>query len=203
LSSAITHGDKNVTIKLAAPKPYKKGLGKLKKLQRSVSRKRYQSRSWYKAKEKLAAYHYRIDCRRSDWQHKTTTSLAKQYELMYLEDLNTKGMMKNHCLAGALADVAFGEIRRQLEYKTNVLYVGRFFPSTKKCNCCNHVQEVALSEREWTCEKCGVEHDRDVNAKNNIYDEGERLRLEIEADYRKVLPSLVAAKVKYSRYEKI
>ena len=203
LSNAITHGDKTFAIKLAAPKPYKKGLGKLKKLQRSLSRKKYQSQNWWKAKDKLAAYHYRVDCRRTDWHHKTTTCLARRYELMYLEDLNTKGMMKNHKLAGAISDVAWGEMERQLEYKTNVIYVGRFFPSTKTCNACKHVQDITLSEREWTCAKCGVEHDRDINAKDNVFDEGRRLGAELYVKYCAILPSLVAAKVKYAKYEKI
>ena len=102
-----------------------------------------------------------------------------------------------------LWDVAWGEIRRQLEYKTNVLCVGRLFPSTKRCNDCANVQDVALSERRWTCVKCGAEHDRDENAKNNIYDEGRRLAAEMEAGYRAILPSLVAAKLKYAKYAKI
>ena len=202
LASAMTYGDSDVTIKLAAPKPYKKGLGKLKKLQRALSRKKYQSKNWYKAKENLAAYNYRIACRRNDWQHKLTAELAKRYELFYLEDVNIKGMMKNHHLAGAISDVAWGEIQRQVEYKTNVLYVGRFFPSTKLCNDCHHKQEIKLEERRWTCEKCGVEHDRDTNAKNNILDEGRRLALELNDAYFKILPGLVAAKVKYASYEK-
>ena len=203
LTSALTYGDKSCTIKLEAPKPYKKGLGKLKRLQRSLSRKRYQSYGWYLAKEKLADYHYRVACVRNDWQHKTTTALARQYELIYLEDLNIKGMLKNHKLAGAISDVAWGEMKRQLEYKTHVLYVGRYFPSTKKCNKCGNTQEIKLSEREWTCESCSCKHDRDENAKNNIYDEGRRLFSELCTSYAAVLPSLVQAKVKYSKFAKI
>ena len=203
LSSAITYGVRQVTIKLVAPKPYKKGLGRLRWLQRELARKQYGSKNWYQAKETLAAYHYHIACRREDWQHKLTHKMAKQYELLYLEDLNIEGMMKDPRRAGAIADVAWGEIRRQLEYKTNVLCVGRFFPSTKRCNTCANVQEVALSERRWACVKCGVEHDRDENAKNNIYDEGRRLGAEMEDGYRAILPSLVAAKLKYAKYEKI
>ena len=91
-----------------------------------------------------------------------------------MEDLNTKGMLKNHKLAKSISDSSLGEIRRQLEYKSvlygkSLLFVDRWFPSSKTCSVCGCIQEkMPLNIREWTCPDCGAHHDRDLNAAVNI-----------------------------------
>ena len=111
---------------------------------------------------------------RQDFLHKTTTALVRRADVIVLEDLNVKGMLKNHHLAGAIADVGMGEFRRQVDYKAawagrKVVAVDRWLPSSKTCGQCGSVQQkMPLSVREWTCPDCGTRHDRDVNAANVI-----------------------------------
>jgi len=156
-------------------------LRKLKRLNRELSRRQAGSNRWRKTKGKLARLHKRIADRRSDAIHKMTTQVAKTYRVIGIEDLNTKGMIKNRRLSLSLADAAFGEIARQLEYKSawfggQVVKVDRFFASSKTCSDCGYVnQELRLSDRHWTCQGCGILHDRDWNASKNI--EFEALRL--------------------------
>src|SRR6185369_5498025 len=109
---------------------------KLKRLQRSVSRKQKGSRNRKKAARKLARLHYHISNIRKDTLHKITTNLAKTKRVVGIEDLNVSGMLKNHCLAQAIADLGLGEWRRQMEYKgewygCRIQYADRFFPSSK------------------------------------------------------------------------
>ena len=110
-----------------------------------------------------------------------TTSLARNYALIGLEDLNTKGMLANHCLAQAVSDASFFEVQRQLLYKTEqyggyVQLVDRWYPSSKTCHSCGWIKEyLRLSDRVWVCEQCGVVHERDFNASLNIRDEALRL----------------------------
>ena len=98
-----------------------------------------------------------------------------------MEDLNVKGMMKNHKLAEAISEMNFGEFRRILQYKAlwcgrDVLFVDRFYPSSKTCNHCGYVnKKLKLSDRQWTCPECGTHHDRDINAAVNILEEGIRI----------------------------
>ncbi|MEA5522146.1 RNA-guided endonuclease TnpB family protein, partial [Limnoraphis robusta] len=116
---------------------------------------------------------------RKDTIHKLTSWLCKNHAVIGLEDLNVSGMLKNHKLAGAIADSAFYEIRRQVEYKSSwygsvVVFADRFYPSTKTCSSCGHVQKIALKERVFNCQACGVSVDRDLNASLNLlhYAEG-------------------------------
>ena len=156
-------------------------LNHLKRLNRRLSRRQVGSHRWYKAKEQLSRFHQRIANRRADCLHKMTTEIASAYEVVGIEDLNVAGMMRNHRLALSLADASFGEIRRQLIYKSKwfgskVVTVDRFFPSSRlcfKCYAINH--ELALEDREWTCPNCGTHHDRDFTASVNI--EVEALRI--------------------------
>jgi len=118
------------------PKALKSNLRKLKRLSRSVSRKRKGGQNRRKAVKRLARKHYRISCIRKDVLHKMTTELTKTKSVIGIEDLNVKGMMRNHCLAQAISDVGFGELRRQLEYKgklynCEIVVVDRFFPSSR------------------------------------------------------------------------
>ncbi len=176
LASALTVADDDITVKLAAPKPMKWAMKRLAFYQRRYARTKPGSANREKARLRVNALHYRIRCIREDWQHKTTTALARKYEVFYMEDLNVAGMMKNHCLAGAFADVGLGEIKRQLAYKTFVLEVSRWFPSTKTCHKCDIKQEgLTLADRTWTCGGCGTVHDRDENASESIFKEGRRI----------------------------
>lgn len=155
-------------------KALKKSEKKLKKLNRIVSRRKKVSKRREKAKVRLAWQHLRVANQRKDYIHKITTYLVRQYDVICTEDLNTKGMLKNHKLAKSISDTSFGEIRRQLEYKCTMrgkklLFVDRFFPSSKTCSSCGSVQEtMPLNIREWTCPDCGIHHDRDLNAAVNI-----------------------------------
>jgi putative transposase len=157
----------------ANPKPLKTKLGKLKKLQQSVSRKVKGSQNRKKAVAKVARLHYRISNIRKDTLHKMTTTLAKTKRVIGIEDLNVSGMMKNRCLSRSIADLGLFELRRQLEYKggwydCKIVLVDRFFPSSKTCSECGEINDnLTLADREWTC-ACGVRHDRDINAARNL-----------------------------------
>ena len=98
-----------------------------------------------------------------------------------MEDLNVSGMMQNHKLAKSIQDVSFCELKQILQYKASwndkqVIFIDRFYPSSKTCHCCGYKNEgLKLSDRQWVCPKCGVEHDRDINAAKNILEEGKRI----------------------------
>ncbi len=162
-------------------KHYSQSLGRIKGLSKGLSRKVEGSQNWWKNTRKLAKAHYRVACGRQDALHKITTYLAKTYALIGLEDLNTKGMLANHCLAQAVSDASFFEVQRQLLYKTEqyggyVQLVDRWYPSSKTCHSCGWIKEdLRLSDRVWVCEQCGVVHERDFNASLNIRDEALRL----------------------------
>jgi putative transposase len=119
--------------------------------------------------------HARIADRRADHLHKLTTELASTYAVLGMEDLNVAGMLGNHHLALSLADASFGEIRRQLQYKSDwfggrVVRIDRFYPSSQLCSSCGmKYPGLRLEDREWTCQNCGTHHDRDVNAARNIH----------------------------------
>ena len=118
--------------------------------------------------------HNRIANIRKDTLHKLTTYLAKNHSQIVIEDLNVSGMMSNHKLAKAVADMGFYEFRRQLEYKcqlygSKLIVVDRWFPSSKTCSRCGQVkQSLSLSERVFNCEYCGFSCDRDLNASLNL-----------------------------------
>lgn len=162
--------------KIEGPKALKAGLGKLRRLQKSLSRKVKGSANRRKAAKKVARCHYRVSCARNDFWHKLTSGLVSGFTDVGIEDLNVKGMLANHKLARHIADQAFYEFRRQLAYKavvagTRVHVADRFFPSSKRCNSCGAVnKELKLSDRIWTCSDCGTVHDRDGNAANNLKD---------------------------------
>lgn len=163
------------------PKPLKKLLGKLRRLQKHLSRKKRGSNNYRKCAAKIARLHARIANIRREWIHEFTTDMTRQFGVIGIEDLNVSGMLKNHCLARAIADIGFYEMRQQLEYKavmqgSKVVAIDRWFPSSKKCSECHHVmKELPLSVRHWTCPVCGTEHDRNVNAARNIEEEALRI----------------------------
>jgi putative transposase len=156
------------------PKALRSLLDRLRWLSRSLSRKVKGSRNRDKAKRRLARLHARIANMRHDGLHKLTTSVTRRFNTIGIEALNVGGMLKNRCLARAISDMGFHELRRQLSYKTtwrggHVVVVDRWYPSSKTCSCCGHrLEELALETRSWTCPECGVHHDRDVNAATNL-----------------------------------
>ena len=147
---------------------------RLKRAQKALSRKVKGSRRRAKARAKVARLHARVAYQRSDAMHKATTWLASTFSEICIEDLNTAGMVKNHRLAKAVSDAAFGEFRRQLDYKTartgaTLHVIDRWYPSSKTCSRCGRVKaKLSLSERVYRCDGCGLIMDRDLNAAVNI-----------------------------------
>jgi len=151
------------------PKALRKATKKLAQLQRHMSRKVKGSSNYRKASLQVAKVHRRVANIRADYLHKLTTYLAKNHGTVVIEDLNVRGMLKNHKLARAIADCGFYEFRRQLEYKcqwhgSELVIVDRFYPSSQLCSDCGHQQKMPLSERVYTCSGCGMNLDRDLNA---------------------------------------
>lgn len=147
---------------------------RLKRAQKALSRKAMGSKRRTKARAKVARLHAHVANQRSDAMHKATTWLASTYSDISIEDLNTAGMVKNRHLAKAVSDAAFGEFRRQLEYKTartgaTLHVVDRWYPSSKTCSKCGAVKaKLSLAERTYRCDGCGLVMDRDLNAAVNI-----------------------------------
>jgi len=164
--------------KITNPKYLKSSEILLKKHQKRLNKKDKGSNRYNKQKLKIAKIHYRITNQRKDFLHKLSTKLINDNQIIYLEDLNISGMIKNHCLAKAISDVSWSEFVRQLKYKADwygrqIIQIGRFEPTSKKCNCCGWINHsLTLDIREWSCLDCGVIHDRDINAAINILKTG-------------------------------
>jgi putative transposase len=158
----------------AGPKAMRRALTRLRRLSRSLSCKVKGSRNRAKAKQKLARHYVRIRNIRHDASHQITSSITRRFQTIGIEDLNVKGMLGNRCLARAIADMGFGELRRQLEYKARwrggqLVVVDRWYPSSKTCSCCgNRIEVLGLAQRQWDCASCGASHDRDINAAVNL-----------------------------------
>jgi len=156
------------------PRYLRKSERKLKKAQRELSRKTKGSKRRAKAREKVANLHAHVANQRLDGLHKLTTRLAETFSDISIEDLHVAGMVKNHHLAKSISDAAFGEFRRQLEYKTarsgaRLHVVDRWYRSSKTCSKCGSVKaKLSLSERTYRCDSCGLAMDRDLNAAINI-----------------------------------
>lgn len=157
-----------------ANNPYRTNIARLKRQERKMSRQTKGGRNREKTKQKIALLHARIANIRNDATHKLTSHLAKNHSEIVIENLNVSGLMKNHCLASAIADSGFYEFRRQLEYKaewygSKVIVIDRFYPSSQLCSRCGHRQPMPLKLRTYDCARgCGLSIDRDLNAAINI-----------------------------------
>lgn len=154
---------------------------RIKHLQKILSKKSKGSKNREKARIKLATAYEKLGNKRKDYLHKLTTKIVRENDIICIEDLNVRCMLKNHKLAKSISDCSFSMIRSILAYKCGwygrkLVVIGRWSPTSKRCSCCGHTMPVmGLDMREWVCPKCGVYHDRDVNAAKNILDEGLRL----------------------------
>lgn len=156
----------------------KTSLRKLKYEQRQLSKKAKGSGQRNKQKIKLALIHEKVANQRKDHLHKVSTDIIKNHDVICVEDLNVKGMIKNRKLSQALSDVSLGMFYDMLLYKASwndktIIKIDRFFPSSKMCSNCNWIKEdLTLKDRKWTCVCCGIIHDRDINASKNILLQG-------------------------------
>ena len=154
---------------------------KIKRLQRQLSRKEKGSNNRNKARLKLAKAYKKINDRKQYYLHQVSNTLINENQVICMENLNVKGMLRNHKLAESIQEMNFGEFRRMLEYKARwynrkIVFVDRFYPSSKTCHNCGYInKELKLSDRRWICPQCGGVIERDHNAALNILDEGLRI----------------------------
>ena len=160
--------------KVANPHHLRRSACKLAHAQRHLARKQKGSKNRAKARLKVARVHARIADQRLDGLHKLTTRLIRENQTVCVESLAVKNLVRNRPLAKAISDVGWGELVRQLEYKAEwygrtLVKIDRWYPSSKHCRACGHLLDsLDLATRQWTCPACGVGHDRDINAAQNI-----------------------------------
>ena len=160
---------------------FKKDERKLKKLQCQLSKKRKGSNNFHKQCKRIAKVFEHITNKKENYIHYVVNELLSSYETIYMEELNVKGMLKNHHLAKAISEVGFFKFKEVLKSKAivnykNVVLIDKFYPSSKTCSRCGYkLQDLKLSDRNWQCPKCGANHDRDYNAAVNILYEGRRI----------------------------
>ena len=160
------------------PKYYKKTEYKIKKTQRQLSKCKKFSKNYKKVNLKLAKLHEKIKNQRKDFQHKVSRKIVNENQVIVSEDLNVRGMLKNHRIAKSIQDASFSSFCNMIAYKAleqhrQYVKIGTFYPSSKLCHCCGFKYKgLKLEERFWTCPECGIYLDRDENAAINILNEG-------------------------------
>lgn len=160
------------------PKYYRKTEYRIKKTQRVLGKCKKYSKNYKKVKLKLAKLHEKIKNQRKDFQHKISRRIVNENQIIVSEDLNVKGMLKNHKLAKSIQDASFGSFCNMIAYKAKeqqrqYVKIGTFYPSSKLCHCCGFKHKgLKLEERFWICPECGTYLDRDNNAAINILQEG-------------------------------
>jgi putative transposase len=160
--------------KVKSPKPLKKRLKKLKRLQRKLSKTTKGSNRREVARKKVARLHAKVSDTRKDFLHKLSTKVIRENQTIALEDLNVSGMVKNRKLSRAISDLGWRSFRTMLEAKAekhgrDLRVINRWEATSQKCSCCGEKGgKKELSVREWTCLFCGILHDRDINASQNI-----------------------------------
>ena len=163
------------------PKYYRKTEYKTKKTQRQLSKCKKFSKNYRKVQIKLAKLHEKIKNQRKDFQHKWSRRIVNETQIIVSENLNVKGMLKNHKLAKSIQDASFGSFTNMISYKANeqqrtYIKIYTFYPSSKLCHCCGYKYNgLKLDERFWTCPNCNTYLDRDENAAINILTEGLRI----------------------------
>ena len=154
---------------------------KLIRIQKQLSRKENNSNNRNKVRIKLAKAYKRITDKKQYYLHQVSNYLIDENQVICMENLNVSGMLKNHKLADSIQEMSFYEFKRMIEYKANwygrkLIFVDRFYPSSKTCNHCGYVnKKLKLSDRQWVCPDCGEIIERDYNAALNIKNEGIRL----------------------------
>jgi putative transposase len=171
ISALVTDSDGNT---IANPRTINRFQKRMRRAQKALSRKVKGSNNRRKAKVRVARIHARITDIRQNHLHQLSTRLIRENQTIVVEDLNIRGMVKNHSLARAISDASWSELIRQLSYKAEwygrkLVKVDRFFPSSKTCSSCGHLlNKLPLQVRSWECPSCGAIHDRDHNAARNI-----------------------------------
>ena len=160
---------------------FKKEEAKINRLHRQLSRKVNGSKNRNKQRVRIAKAFERMTNKKGDYIHIVVNSLLSKYDTIFIEDLNTSGMLKNHHLAKSIQELGFYMFKTILQTKAlqndkKVVLIDRFYPSSKTCSCCGYKnRNLKLKDREWTCLECGTKHDRDINAARNILHEGLRM----------------------------
>jgi putative transposase len=159
---------------IANPRHLRRRERKLARAQRALCRKQKGSANRAKAKAKVARAHRKVRASRTDFLHRTSTRLVRDHDVIVIEDLAVRNMVRNHSLAKAISDCGWGTFRQMLEYKAGkygrrLIVADRWYPSSKTCSACGHLlAELSLKTRHWTCPACRTRHDRDLNAAKNI-----------------------------------